>query len=567
MAALQYKDDHNKIAYLGRERGSEDFTDILSYLDHSPLRYALTHAPPVVFDSLVKQFWATAVVRPNAAGSHDLVATIDGREVVVTESLIRTQLHFDDANGIFDMPNSDILEEFNIEIKDRKGTKKVVADHLSRLENDETSDDSEVVDNFPIETLMEINTKNEPWFANFANYLIGDIIPKRMTYQQKNNFFSNLKHYFWEEPYIFKVCSNGMIRRCISRLKTRIILDQCHHGPTSGHYGPNITAKKVLDSGFYKATIIKEAHTLVRLCEEFQRTGNISKRDEMPLNNIQVCEIFDIWGVNFMGPFPKSYKFEYTLVAVDYVSKWVEAQALPTNDARVVVAFRKKLFCHFGMPKALISDRGNLARRYGKLRCMLKIALPQLCISLCPGKSSKLFSGTFRFRNDHVAKILGYGDYQIGNVTISRVYYVERLGHNLFSVGQFCDLNLEVAFRQHTRFIRNLEGVYLLTGSRGNNLYTLSLGDMMASSPICLLSKASKTKSWLWHRRLSHLPSRKKLLLSPLKALIQNLKAKFDWLADKQSARPSGSLPSNTQSNPKGSSSKPYQQHSSDNEQ
>ncbi|GKA89657.1 retrovirus-related pol polyprotein from transposon TNT 1-94 [Tanacetum coccineum] len=108
-------------------------------------------------------------------------------------------------------------------------------------------------------------------------------------------------------------------------------------------------------------------------------------------------------------------------------------------------------------------------------------------------------------RNDHVAKIMGYGDYQIGNVTISRVYYVEGLGHNLFSVRQFCDSNLEVAFRQHTCFIRNLEGVDLLTGSRGNNLYTLSLGDMMASSPICLLSKASKTKSWLWHRRLSHL--------------------------------------------------------------
>ncbi|GKA25390.1 retrovirus-related pol polyprotein from transposon TNT 1-94 [Tanacetum coccineum] len=113
--------------------------------------------------------------------------------------------------------------------------------------------------------------------------------------------------------------------------------------------------------------------------------------------------------------------------------------------------------------------------------------------------------GTVKFGNDHVAKILGYGDYQIGNVTISRVYYVEGLGHNLFSVGQFCDSNLEVAFRQHTCFIRNLEGVDLLTGSRGNNLYTLSLGDMMASSPICLLSKASKTKSWLWHRRLSHL--------------------------------------------------------------
>nr|GFB94566.1 retrovirus-related Pol polyprotein from transposon TNT 1-94 [Tanacetum cinerariifolium] len=95
--------------------------------------------------------------------------------------------------------------------------------------------------------------------------------------------------------------------------------------------------------------------------------------------------------------------------------------------------------------------------------------------------------------------IMGYGDYQIGNVTISRVYYVEGLGHNLFFVGQFCDSDLEIAFRQHTCFIRNLEVVDLLTGSRGNNLYTLSLQDMMASSPICLLSKASKTKSWLWH--------------------------------------------------------------------
>nr|GEV51122.1 retrovirus-related Pol polyprotein from transposon TNT 1-94 [Tanacetum cinerariifolium] len=115
------------------------------------------------------------------------------------------------------------------------------------------------------------------------------------------------------------------------------------------------------------------------------------------------------------------------------------------------------------------------------------------------------FLGTVKFGNDHVAKIMDYGDYKIGNVTISRVYFMEGLGHNLFFVGQFCDSDLEVSFRQHTCFICNLECVDLLTGSRGNNLYTMSLGDMMASSPICLLSKASKTKSWLWHRRLSHL--------------------------------------------------------------
>nr|GEY39087.1 integrase, catalytic region, zinc finger, CCHC-type, peptidase aspartic, catalytic [Tanacetum cinerariifolium] len=107
--------------------------------------------------------------------------------------------------------------------------------------------------------------------------------------------------------------------------------------------------------------------------------------------------------------------------------------------------------------------------------------------------SSNVPSSLLTCRTDHVEKIMGYGDYQIGNVTISRVYYVEGLGHNLFSVGQFCDSDLEVAFRQHTCLIRNLEGVDLLTCSRGNNLYTLSLQDMMASSPICLLSEASKT--------------------------------------------------------------------------
>ncbi|GJZ90718.1 reverse transcriptase domain-containing protein [Tanacetum coccineum] len=204
-----------------------------------------------------------------------------------------------------------LLQEFDIEIKDKKGIENVAANHLSRIDNNKTSDDSEVDDNFLGETLMEINTGDEPWF---------------------------------------------LIRRCVSGPETRTILDQCHHRPTGGHYRPNVTAKKVLDSGFYWPTILKEAHTLVGLCEACQKTGNISKRDEMPLTNIQVCEIFDVWGIDFMGLFPKSHKFDYILVAVDYVSKWAEAQALPTNDARVVITFLKKLFCRFGMPKALISD-------------------------------------------------------------------------------------------------------------------------------------------------------------------------------------------------------------------
>nr|GEU70787.1 retrovirus-related Pol polyprotein from transposon TNT 1-94 [Tanacetum cinerariifolium] len=119
--------------------------------------------------------------------------------------------------------------------------------------------------------------------------------------------------------------------------------------------------------------------------------------------------------------------------------------------------------------------------------------------------SSSSLIMTVRFRNDHIARIMRYGDYQLGNVTISRVYYVEGLGHNLFSVGQFCDADLEVAFWKNTCFICNLVGVDLIFGSRDINLYTISLDGMLKISLICLLSKASKTKSWLWHRRLSHL--------------------------------------------------------------
>nr|GEV25935.1 reverse transcriptase domain-containing protein [Tanacetum cinerariifolium] len=194
------------------------------------------------------------------------------------------------------------------EIKGKKGTENIAADHLSRINKKETSDDSDVNDNFLGETLMEITTKDEPWFTDFANYLEGS--------------------------------------------KTHTILDQCHHGPTGEHYGPN-TIAKVLDLGFYWLIIIKEAHTLVHLCEACQKTGNISKRDEMPLNNIRVCKIFNIWGIDFMGPFPKSYKFTYILVAVDFVSKWAEAQALPTNYARVAIHSWKNSFAILECPKLL----------------------------------------------------------------------------------------------------------------------------------------------------------------------------------------------------------------------
>ncbi|GKA41289.1 retrovirus-related pol polyprotein from transposon TNT 1-94 [Tanacetum coccineum] len=117
----------------------------------------------------------------------------------------------------------------------------------------------------------------------------------------------------------------------------------------------------------------------------------------------------------------------------------------------------------------------------------------------------KKFIGIVRFGNDHFGAIMGYGDYVIGDSVISKLYYVEGLGHNLFSVCQFYDSDLEVAFRKHSCYVRDTDGVELLKGSRSSNLYTIYVEDMMKSSPICLLSKASKNKSWLWHRRLNHL--------------------------------------------------------------
>nr|GFB67194.1 hypothetical protein [Tanacetum cinerariifolium] len=134
----------------------------------------------------------------------------------------------------------------------------------------------------------------------------------------------------------------------------------CHSGPTGGHYGANYTAKKVFDLGFYWPSIYKDAFKLVKRCNSCQRQGKVSQKDEMPHNFIQICEIFDVWGIDFMGPFPSSKRNKYILVDVDYLSKWVEAMALPTNDARVVVKLLKSLFSRFGTPKAIISDHGKV---------------------------------------------------------------------------------------------------------------------------------------------------------------------------------------------------------------
>nr|GEX98706.1 reverse transcriptase domain-containing protein [Tanacetum cinerariifolium] len=190
-----------------------------------------------------------------------------------------------------------LLQEFDFKVIDTKGAENYGADHLSRLENpyENVFDPKEINETFPLETLN-------------------------------------------------KVAHHDQSTLC---------------GPTGGHYGANYTAKKVFDSGFYWPTIYKDAFELVKHCDSCQRQGKISQNDEMSQNSIQVCEIFDVWGIDFMGPFPSSKGNKYILVTVNYLSKWVEAKALPTNDPRVVVKFLKSLFSRFKTLKAIISDRGT----------------------------------------------------------------------------------------------------------------------------------------------------------------------------------------------------------------
>ncbi|GKD39288.1 reverse transcriptase domain-containing protein [Tanacetum coccineum] len=257
-----------------------------------------------------------------------------------------------------------LLQEFDVIIRDKKGAENLVADHLSRLENPHQGDleKKEINETFPIETLGMITLHGDSstlWFADIANYHVGNFIVKGMSSQQKKKFFKDVKHYFWDKPYLFRICADQVIRRCVHGQKAVDILTACHNGPTGGHHGANYTAKKVFDSGFYWPTIYRDAHDMVKSCDSCQCQGKISQKDEMPQNAIQVCEIFDVWGIDFMGPFPSSRGNKYILVAVDYLSKWVEAKALPTNDARVVVKFLKSLFARFGTPRAIISDRGT----------------------------------------------------------------------------------------------------------------------------------------------------------------------------------------------------------------
>ncbi|GJS61709.1 reverse transcriptase domain-containing protein [Tanacetum coccineum] len=229
-----------------------------------------------------------------------------------------------DCSGGFSY-SKNLIHYFVIK-KEREGRR---PDHLSRLENPHQGDfeKKEITETFPLENLGMISFYGDsktPWFADIANYHAGNFVVKGMSSQQKKKFFKDAKHYFWNDPYLFKICADQVIRRCVHGQEAINILTACHNGPTGGHHGANYTAKKVFDSGFYWPTIYRDAHDMVKSCDSCQRQGKISQKDEMLQNAIQV-----------------------------------EAKAFPTNDDRVIVKFLKSLFARFGTPRAIISDRGE----------------------------------------------------------------------------------------------------------------------------------------------------------------------------------------------------------------
>nr|GEU63773.1 reverse transcriptase domain-containing protein [Tanacetum cinerariifolium] len=257
-----------------------------------------------------------------------------------------------------------LLHEFTFKVIETKGAENLAANHLSRLENPHQNvlDPKEINESFPLETHNLVSTRGNQstlWFVDFANYHAGNFIVMGVSSKQKSKFFKDVKHYFWDDPYLFKIYADQVIKRCVSGQEAVEILKGCHSRPTGGHHRPNYTAKKVFDSGFYWPTIYRDAQNLVKNCNVCQHQGKISQKDEMPQNSIQVCEIFDVWVIDFMGLFSSSRGNKYLLVAVDYLSKWVEAKELLTNDSRVVCKFLKNLFARFGVPRAIINDRGT----------------------------------------------------------------------------------------------------------------------------------------------------------------------------------------------------------------
>jgi hypothetical protein len=233
----------------------------------------------------------------------------------------------------------------------------VVADHLSRLIFEDNMEHLPINDEFPDEHLFAFT--NLPWYAYIVNYLAVGEIPKDWSTQDKRKFLVEVCNFYWDDPNLFKYCPDKIIRRCVPNDEVISVLKFCHSEACGGHFSIKKTAAKILQCRFYWPTLFKDTNNFCRSCERCQKLGAISHRNMM-LNPILVIEFFYCWGIDFMGPFPPSFGYLYILVAVDYVSKWVEAVACKNNNHRIVVKFLKEhILSRFGTPRAIINDQGT----------------------------------------------------------------------------------------------------------------------------------------------------------------------------------------------------------------
>ncbi|XP_075096279.1 uncharacterized protein LOC142174393 [Nicotiana tabacum] len=207
--------------------------------------------------------------------------------------------------------------------------KKDANPRLIRLENrNHLAEEGAIKETFPDEQLLAITSSTTPWYADYVNFIASRVTPPELTPENRKRFLHDVRLYMWDEPFLYKLCADQLVRRCVPEEEMNAIVHSCHASPYEGHHGGTGPPRKCYNQG-----------------------------------------------IDFMGPFPYSNGHRYILVSVDYVSKWVEVIALPTNDAKVVVGFVKKhIFIRFGTPRVLISDGGmhfcnkllnNVLEKYG----------------------------------------------------------------------------------------------------------------------------------------------------------------------------------------------------------
>ncbi|CAM8997616.1 unnamed protein product [Rhodiola kirilowii] len=250
-----------------------------------------------------------------------------------------------------------VLQEFDSEIKNKNGIENTVADHLIRLIREEEA--GQITETFSDEHLYALAGK-VPWYAYIVNYIVGGKFPPSYSRAQCLKLKHDSKYYVWDDPYLWKISVDQILRQCIPDNEIASVISFCHEHACGGHFGPRRMARKVLDSGFFWPHIFRDTYNHCKRCDKCQRVGNISPRNEMPQVPILVNDVFDIWGIDFMGPFLVSCGYNYILVEVDYVSKWVEARATRCDDAKTVIDFLcTNIFCRYGVPKVIISDQGT----------------------------------------------------------------------------------------------------------------------------------------------------------------------------------------------------------------